>query len=183
MKHPLLVLMLFFVVAFDSFCQIQGYREDTIIPTFDLNFLILKSSDKPEKKFEFLNTALADFLEKFPNPDKNEDYYYEMDEVMARLISYNTSELYFLKNKLSDFRFQDSKFSIGNGENFIKVGDHYLLVEKLFPTYEIDIDSNYITKNKCGVIRITSSNGEIVFDETIVIIFNLENGKITELLF
>lgn len=126
---------------------------------------------------------MADFLKEFPYPDKNEDYYYEMDEVMARLISYNTSELYFLEGKLSDFRFQDSKFSIGNGESFIKVGDHYLLVEKLFPTYEIDIDSNYIAKNKCGVIRITPSNGEIVFDETIVIIFNLENGKITEILF
>jgi hypothetical protein len=183
MKHPLLVLMFVFIAAFDSFCQIQGYREDTSIPSFDLNFLILRSSDKPEKEFEFLNTALADFLEQFPNPDKNEDYYYEMDEVMARLISFNASELYFLENKLSDFRFQDSKFSIGNGENFIKVGDHYSLVEKLFPTYEIDIESNFISKNKNGVIRITPSNGEIVFDETLVIVFDLETGKITEILF
>lgn len=183
MKFSIPLVLIVFAITFDSFCQIPGYREDTSIPTFDLNFLILRSSDKPEKEFEFLNTALADFLEEFPNPDKNEDYYYEIDEVMARLISYNTSELYFLENKLSDFRFQDSKFSIGNGESFIKVGDHYSLVEKLFPTYEIDIESNYISKNKYGVIRITPSNGEIVFDETLVIVFDLETGKITEILF
>jgi hypothetical protein len=183
MKRLFFLLIISFTTSFESIGQIQGYREDTSIPSFDLNFLILRSSDKPENQFEFLNTALADFLEEFPNPDKNEDYYYEMDEVMARLISYNTSELYFLENKLSDFRFQDSKFSIGNGESFIKVGDQYSLVKKLFPTYKVDIESNYITKKKCGVIRITPSNGEIVFDETIVIIFDLETGKITEILF
>jgi len=59
-----------------------------------------------------------------------------MQEVMTRLISYDVSELYFLEGKLIDFRFQDSKFSIGNGESFIKVGDHYSEVEKIYPSYK-----------------------------------------------
>ena len=183
MKLPFFIIIMVFALVFDTFCQTPGYREDTSIPTFDLNFLILRSSDKPEKEFKFLNTDLTDFLEEFPNPDKNEDYYFEMSEDMSRLLTYQTSELYFLKGKLSGFRFQDSKFSIGNGENFIKVGEQYSLVEKLFPALKIEIESDYTTKNKYGVIRITPSNGEIVFDETLVIIFDLETGQITEILF
>jgi hypothetical protein len=169
------------VIAFDTFCQTPGYREDTSIPTFDINFLIIRSSEKPEKEFEFLKTSLADFLEEFPNPDKNEDYYYEMTEVMARLISYNTSELYFLKNKLSDFRFQDSKFSIGNGENFIKVGDHFSEIEKLYPKYKDQLDS-LNAKNR-GITFIILSNNKIVLDDGLAILFDLTTGKITEILF
>lgn len=181
MKRLFFLLIISFATSFESIGQIQGYREDTSIPSFDLNFLILRSSDKPEKEFEFLNTALVDFLEEFPNPDKNEDYYYEIDEVMARLISYNTSELYFLENKLSDFRLQDSKFSIGNGESFIKVGDQYSLVEKLFPSFKYNID--YRENEKSQRIFITLSNGEIVLDDGLVIFFDSTTEKITEILF
>jgi hypothetical protein len=77
MKFPILIIIVF-AINFDSFCQIPGYREDTSVPTFDLNFLTLKSSDKPQKEFKFFNTAITDFLEVFPEPDKNEDYYFEI---------------------------------------------------------------------------------------------------------
>ncbi len=182
MKFSLFPILMVFAITFDSFCQIPGYREDTSVPTFDLNFLTLKSSNKPQKEFKFFNTALPDFLKEFPNPDKNEDYYFEIDEKMARLISYEGNNLYFLEGMLSDFQLKDGKFSIGNGESFIKVGDHYSLIEKIFPGYEIDIESDYLTKEKYGVIRITLSDKEIVFDDVMAIIYDVETGKITEIL-
>jgi hypothetical protein len=124
---------------------------------------------------------MADFLEKFPNPDRNEDYYYEMDEVMARLISYDASELYFLEGKLTDFRFQDSKFSIGNGESFIKVGDHYSEVEKIYPSYKNQFDT--LKRENNGRILVILSNNKIILDDGLGIFFDLTTGKITDILF
>lgn len=99
---------------------------------------------------------------------------------MARLIAYKTSELYFLEGKLSDFRFQDSKFSIGNGKSFIKVGDHYSLVEKLFPSYMNEID--YLEEENSRRIFLPLSNGEIVLDDALIFFFDLASGKITEII-
>lgn len=179
MKSPLFLIAMVFANTFDSFCQIPGYREDTSIPTFDLEFLILKSSNNLGKEFKFLDTSISDFLKEFPDPDKNEDFYFEIGEVMARLIAYEESELYFLEGKLSDFRFQDSNFSIGNGESFIKVGDHYSLVEKLFPSYRNEID--LLEEENSRRIYFPLSNGEIELDDALVIIFELETGQITEI--
>ncbi len=179
MKFPILIIIVF-AITFDSFCQIPGYREDTSVPTFDLNFLTLKSSNKPQKEFKFLNTALPEFLKEFPNPDKNEDYYFEIDEKMARLISYEGNNLYFLEGMLSDFQLKDGKFSIGNGKSFIKVGDHYSLIEKIFPSFLNDID--YLEDENSRRIFITLSNGEIVLDDGLIIFFDLTTGKITEIL-
>lgn len=180
MKFSIPLVLIVFAITFDSFCQIPGYREDTSVPTFDLNFLILKSSDKPEKEFRFFETALADFLEEFPDPDKNEDYYFEIGEEMARLISYDDNNLYFLDGELSDFKFNDGKFSIGNGVSFIKVGDHYSLLEKLFPSSENNID--YLENENFRRIFITLSNGEIVLDDGLLIFFDIATGVITKIL-
>lgn len=179
MKFSFVPILMVFAINFDSFCQIPGYREDTSVPTFDLNFLILKSSVNSKKEFKFLNTAMIDFLKEFPDPDKNEDYYFEIGEEMARLISYEENNLYFLKGKLSDFQFKDDKFSIGNGESFIKVGDHYSLVEKIFPSFINSID--YQESENSRWIIITLSNGEIVLDDGLIIFFDLATGKITEI--
>lgn len=181
MKIYLNILGLFFAISFHSFSQIQGYREDTAFPSFDLNFLIIKSTQDSDIEFKFLDTNLADFLEKFPKPDKNEDFYFEMQEVMARLISYDASEFYFLKNKLSDFRFQDSKFSIGNGESFIKVGDHFSEVAKIYPSYRNQFDT--LKRENIGRILIIPSNNKIILDEGLGIFFDLTTGKITDILF
>ncbi len=181
MKVHLSIIVLVIAISFHSFSQIPGYREDTAFPTFDLNFLIIKSTQDSIKEFRFLNSDLADFLEKFPNPDKNEDFYFEMQEVMARLISYDDSELYFLKNKLTGFRFQDSKFSIGNGESFIKVGDHYSEVAKLYPSYRNQFDT--LKRENSGRIFIIPSNNKIILDEGLGILFDLTTGKITDILF
>lgn len=181
MKLPFITFLMVFVIAFDSFCQIPGYREDTSVPTFDLNFLILKSSNKSEKEFKFFETTLTDFLNEFPEPDKNEDYYFEIGEEMARLISYHENSLYFLDGELSDFKFNDGKFSIGNGESFIKVGDHFSLVEKFFPSFKNNID--YRENENSQRIFITLSNGEIVLDDGLVIFFDSTTEKITEILF
>lgn len=180
MKFRLILIVVIFAISLDSFCQIPGYREDTSVPTFDLNFLTLKSSDKRQKEFKFFNTALTDFLKEFPDPDKNEDYYFEIDEEMARLISYEENNLFFLKGKLSDFQFKDDKFSIGNGESFIKVGDHYSIVEKIFPNFMNSID--YQESENSRRIFITLSNGAIVLDDGLIIFFDLATGKITEIL-
>lgn len=180
MKFSLFPILMVFAINFDSFCQIPGYREDTSVPTFDLNFLTLKSSDKPHKEFKFFNTALPDILKEFPDPDKNEDYYFEIAEEMARLISYQENNLYFLEGMLSDFQFKDGKFSVGNGESFIKVGDHYSLVEKIFPSFLNDID--YLEDENYRRIFITLSNGEIVLDDGLIIFFDLATGKIIEIL-
>ena len=180
MKFSLFPILMVFAITFDSFCQIPGYREDTSVPTFDLNFLTLKSSNKTQKEFKFFNTALPDFLKEFPDPDKNEDYYFEIAEEMARLISYQENNLYFLEGMLSDFQFKDGKFSVGNGESFIKVGDHYSLVEKIFPSFLNDID--YMEDENSRRIFITLSNGEIVLDDGLIIFFDLATGKIIEIL-
>ncbi len=180
MKSSLLLVAMVFAITFDSLCQIQGFREDTPIPRFDLKFLTLKSSNNPGKEFKFLDTDMADFLKESSDPDKNEDFYFEIGGVMARLIAYEESELYFLEGKLSDFRFQDSKFSIGNGESFIKVGDHYSLVEKLFPSYVNEID--YLEEENSRRIFLPLSNGEIVLDNALIFFFDLASGKITEII-
>jgi hypothetical protein len=180
MKHFILVLVSLFAFTVESFCQIPGYREDTYIPTFDLNFLILKSSNNPDKEFEFLNTAMLDFLEDFPSPDKNEDYYFEFDEVMARLIVYGENDLFFLEGSLHGLQLKDPKFSIGNGEHFIKVGDHYSSVKYLFPSYENEIESD--ENENAQKIFIPLSNGEMVLDDGLLILFDLASGKITEIL-
>jgi hypothetical protein len=99
---------------------------------------------------------------------------------MARLISYEENNLYFLKGKLSDFWLKDGKFSIGNGESFIKVGDHFSLVEKIFPSYMNSID--YLESENSRRIFITLSNGEILLDDGLSIFFDLATGKITEIL-
>jgi hypothetical protein len=181
MKVHLNIIVLFFAITFHSFSQIPGYRVDTAFPSFDLNFLIIKSTQNSNEEFRFLKSDLTDFLEKFPNPDKNEDFYYEMQEVMARLISYGASELYFLEGKLTDFRFQDSKFSIGNGESFIKVGDHYSEVEKIYPSYKTQFDT--LKRENIGRIFIIPSNNKIILDEGLAILFDLTTGKITDILF
>ncbi len=49
MKLPLILIALLYSITFHSFSQIPGYREDTAFPTFDLNFLIIKSSQEPSK--------------------------------------------------------------------------------------------------------------------------------------
>lgn len=181
MKIHLNIIVLFFAITFHSFSQIPGYREDTAFPSFDLNFLIIRSTEDSNKEFRFLKSDMADFLEKFPNPDRNEDYYYEMDEVMTRLISYDSSEFYFLKNKLTDFRFQDSKFSIGNGESFIKVGDHYSEVAKIYPSFRDQFDT--LKRENIVMIFIIPSNNKIILDEGLAILFELTTGKITDMHF
>jgi len=181
MKVYLNIIVLFFSISFHSIGQIPGYREDTAFPTFDLNFLIIKSTQDSNKEFRFLKSDMADFLEKFPNPDRNEDYYYEMQEVMTRLISYDVPELYFLEGKLIDFRFQDSKFSIGNGESFIKVGDHYSEVEKIYPSYKNQFDT--LKRENIGRIFIILSNKKIVLDDGLGVFFDLATGKITSIQF
>jgi hypothetical protein len=104
-----------------------------------------------------------------------------MDEKMARLIVYERNEFYFLAGKLNGFRLQDSKFSIGNGESFSKVGDHYSLVEKIFPTFQISEGIDYSSGKTYGLILIPISNQDIISDEPIAIVFDLETGKITEI--
>jgi hypothetical protein len=99
---------------------------------------------------------------------------------MARLIVYKTSEFYFLEGKLSGFRLQDSKFSIGNGKSFVKIGDHYSLVEKIFPSYKNEIDSHGVETSRR--IFITLSNGEFVVDDALIILFDSATGKISEIL-
>ncbi len=174
MKIRLVLIATLFAFTFESFTQVPGYREDTSIPTFDINFLTIRSSDQSKTEFKFLKTAKSDFLEAFPNPDKDEDFYFEIGEVMARLIAYETSEFYFLEGKLSGLRLQDSKFSIGNGKSFIKVGDHYSLVEKIFPSYKKEFDKDFIL--------IPISNGDIISDESISIVFDLATGKIIDII-
>lgn len=180
MKFSISLVLIVFAITFDSFCQIPGYREETAFPSFDLNFLIIKSSKDSNKEFKLLDSDLADFLEMFPNPEKNEDYYYEMDEVMTQLITYNASEFYFLEDKLIDFSLQDSKFSIGNGETFIKVGDHFSQIGKLYPSYKDQLDS--LNGKNYGITFIILSNKKIVLDDGLAILFDLITGKITKIL-
>lgn len=174
MKIRLILIAILFNFTFESFAQIPGYREDTSIPTFDVNFFTIRSSDQSKTEFKFLKTAKSEFLEAFPNPDKDEDFYFEIDEEMARLIVYKTSEFYFLSGKLYGFRLQDSKFSIGNGKSFIKVGDHYSLLEKIFPSYKIEVDEDFIL--------IPISNGDIISGDPIAVIFDLATGKIIRII-
>lgn len=181
MKFLTILFPLAFAISFSSLCQNPGYGEDTSPPSFDLNFLVITSSDTSKDEFKFLDTKMSALLKEFPSPDKNEDFYFEMDEVMARLIVYGESEFYFLENKLSDFRFQDARFSIGNGESFIKVGDHYSEVEKLYPSYKVQLESSIV--ENYGRIFITLSNGQILLDDALVIIFDPETKKINEILF
>ncbi|WP_192347149.1 hypothetical protein [Algoriphagus sp. Y33] len=183
MKHPLIFIVLIFFFHATSFCQVQGYNEDTSILTFDINNLIIKSSDSVHKEFSVLKTTLSAFLEEFPSPDKNEDYYYEIDEKMARLITYTNNEFYFLDAQLDAFHLKDSRFSIGNGKYFIKLGDHHTAVSKLFPPYELKIEIDYGTKEEYGVIRITTSEeGSVYEDEdSIIILVEVKSGIITEI--
>lgn len=183
LKIYFLSVILLVALSIDSFGQILGYRQDTKFPTFNINFLVIRASDRPKKSFYFLDIEMSSFLTQFPNTDKNEDFYFEMSEEMAHLISYDECELYFLDGKLSDFRFLDPKFSIGNGEIFLKVGDHYSSVEKIFPIYNMRIEDEYQTKSPYGTIWIPLSNREIIFDEGLVIIFDAKSEKITEILF
>ncbi|MCE7055122.1 hypothetical protein LZF95_10585 [Algoriphagus sp. AGSA1] len=183
MKHPLIFIVLTFFFHTTSLCQVQAYNEDTSIPTFDINNLIIKSSDSVHKEFSFLKTTLSAFLEEFPSPDKNEDYYYEIDEKMARLITYANNEFYFLDAKLEAFHLKDSMFSIGNGKNFIKLGDHHTAVSRLFPPYELKIEIDYGTKEEYGVIRITTSEEGLVHEDedSIIMLVDVKSGIITEI--
>ncbi|WP_425636987.1 hypothetical protein ACPUEN_16440 [Algoriphagus yeomjeoni] len=183
MKNFSILIVLAFSVHSSTFGQVQGYNEDTSIPTFDINYLIIKSSESSDKEFSFLNTTISSFLEEFPNPDKNEDYYYEIGEKMARLITYRQNEFYFLNEKMDAFYLKDSKFSVGNGKDFIKIGDHHKAVAKLFPSYGLEIETYYGTKEKYGIIRITTSEKGLVNDDedSIIILVELKSGIITEI--
>ncbi|WP_339866730.1 hypothetical protein [uncultured Algoriphagus sp.] len=182
-KYFLIFIALVFSFHSNSYGQIQGYNPNTFIPTFDTNYLIIKSIESIDKEFSFLKNTLSSFLEEFPNPDKNEDFYYEMDEKMARLITYGQNEFYFLGEKMDAFHLKDSKFSIGNGKDFIKIGDHHSSVSKLFPPYELEIRTDYETKEKYGVIRITTSDKGLVHDDedSIILLVDVKSGIITEI--
>ncbi|RAI95269.1 hypothetical protein [Algoriphagus yeomjeoni] len=175
MKNFSIFLVLVFSFHSTSYGQIQGYNPNTFIPTFDTNYIIIKSSESIDKEFSFLKNTLPSFLEEFPNPDKNEDFYYEMDEKMARPITYGQNEFYFLGEKMDAFHLKDSKFSIGNGKDFIKIGDHHSSVSKLFPPYELEIRTDY------GIIIIPLSYHGIVVDEPISLIVDLKTGNITKI--
>lgn len=179
-KYFLIFIVLAFSFHSTSYGQIQGYNPNTFIPTFDTNYLVIRSIDK---EFSFLENTLSSFLEEFPNPDKNEDFYYEMDEKMARLITYRQNEFYFLNEKMDAVHLRDSKFSIGNGKDFIKIGDHHSSISKLFPSYELEIETEYETKEEYGVIRITTSNKGLVYEDedSIIILVDVKSGTITEI--
>ena len=60
-KYFLIFIALVFSFHSNSYGQIQGYNPNTFIPTFDTNYLIIKSIESIDKEFSFLKNTLSSF--------------------------------------------------------------------------------------------------------------------------
>ncbi|WP_420316919.1 hypothetical protein [Ekhidna sp.] len=123
-KIVLLVLLYF---PYLSFAQIGMPGS---VERMQISELGLKTSSSNEAVF--LDHPRAHILTKLGTPNSIEDYYYEMDELMAERFIYNTNYVFVSNDKLDAFELTDNSLSVSYRGKSIKVGDHYNEVSEMY---------------------------------------------------
>jgi hypothetical protein len=103
-----------------------------------------------------------------------EDFYFEIDEVMATLYSYNRNKFYFVSNQLHSWEIVDSTTSIGRNDKYFKVGDPVEMVYEIFPEIEKVSEKNYVLS-----VPLRSINYDM--ECTNMHIFLSLNGRVTSI--
>lgn len=103
--------------------------------------------------------------------DSQEDFYHEMDEMMAQLFKYGNSKFYYYSDKLNSWEIADNEIYLGRNGHYFTVGDAIEEVYAAFPEYEDHTANN-------GELYIALRSVNYDMECTNVIVY-FENGLIT----
>lgn len=95
-------------------------------------------------------------IQAFGTPTSSEPFLFEMDEKIGSLYKYGQNRLLFQENKLYLFTLKSSNFIVGNGSNYIKVGDPISVLATFYPNYVLE-DNTVWTTIKVGTSLIDGS--------------------------
>jgi hypothetical protein len=108
-------------------------------------------------------------------PTSEEDYYYEMQEVMAKLYKYGINKMYFVTEQFDAWEIFNQNISIGRNGKYFKVGDTVDKIYGAFPEY-----SNKPVQN--GYIDIHLRSVDYDMECTRLIISFDSSGKISQIM-
>ncbi len=91
------------------------------------------------------NDPLSKIIELLGQPNLIEEYFYEMDELWAKKLKYNSCEIFTLDDKLDAFDIRTSEFKVGIDGNYISVGDNISEIANFYPLYNNWLGENYLS--------------------------------------
>ncbi|MGI4021632.1 MAG: hypothetical protein ACRYFA_09015 [Janthinobacterium lividum] len=99
-----------------------------IIIAFCCSAFVLKSGFYEKSKLLIINQFTKkevnagclkkDLIHAFGKPDKDQKYFFEMDEKMGSVVTYKKDQFYFLDGKLESFTILTSNFALMLGKDF-----------------------------------------------------------------
>jgi hypothetical protein len=89
---------------------------------------------------QFFGNDVSLVTQYFGLPDSEEDYYYEMQEVMSRKYIYNGILFYIVNSKVDSFEITGSNYAFTS--NNIKVGDNISTIQSIYPLSYANKKSN-----------------------------------------
>jgi hypothetical protein len=105
-----------------------------------------------------LGVSKEKIIQKFGKKYKEKKAEGESYDLETKILKYNQSEFYFVKNKFVDFSLEDSLYSF----NGVKVGDNFKIIKKIFPnTKPYKLGSKLLIK-----VQIDDTDSYIIFEFT-----------------
>ncbi len=165
------IIILFFIVAYGSLQQTIGQRTPILNTKINLEELRFKGNNTNVFK---IDDSPAQMQSALGSPTSEEDYYYEMQQIMAKLYMYGPNKFYFVNQKFEAWEIFNDNVSIGRNGNYFKIGDTVDKVYDAFP--EISSNSG---NNRYIEIHLRSINYDM---ECTRLIITLQNNQIVKIM-
>jgi len=162
------IIILFSIVVYGSFQQATAQRTPISSTKINLEELRIKGNNTNVFKIDDSPVQMQSAL---GSPSSEEDYYYEMQQIMANLYKYGPNKFYFVDEKFEAWEIFNDNISVGRNGNYFKVGDTVDKVYDTFPEFSnkpvsngyIDIPLRSVNYDmECTRLIITFENNQIV---------------------
>ena len=160
--------ILFSLVVFISLQQAIAQRTPILNTKINLEELRFKGNNTSIFKIDDSPTQLQLALGSTSSVD---DFYHEMDDIMAKLYKYGPNKFYFVDEKFEAWEIFNDNVSVGRNGSYFKVGDTVDKVYDAFPEFSnkpvsngyIDIPLRSVDYDmECTRLIITFENNQII---------------------
>jgi len=144
MKHILLYLVILVSIIQSSNAQRVPIQSTQPIEVSDINI-----KNPTNSKKIYYGESAEKLIQAFGSPTSSEPFLFEMEGKIGTLYKYGQNRLLFMENKLFLFTIRSNDLHIGNGNNYIKVGDPISVLSLFYPNYRLE-DNTIWTDLKFG---------------------------------
>ncbi|WP_296623389.1 hypothetical protein [Marivirga sp.] len=164
MRNIIILISLIICVS----CQNAKAQRTPISNKINLEELRFKGNNSNVFK---IDDSPAQMQSALGSPSSEEDYYYEMQQIMAKLYKYDPNKFYFVNQKFEAWEIFNDNVIIGRNGNYFKIGDTVDKVYDAFPEFSnkpvnngyIDIPLRSVDYDmECTRLIITFENNQIV---------------------